>query len=134
VTLAGAHDDRAGKPVLRLDRENQRKQIESGVRQARALEEALSALSNTLETARVVWTALPFVLRVLRIRAQGPAAPRKIFAGSDKRIRRRSLLHPIHHRPQRVESIERSRSARAMIHPRNEIKSAPTPYFVEPAI
>ena len=89
--------------------------------------------SAAFEAARVFCVALPFVLRVFRIRAERAALARKCLTGRGHRLRRDTLLHPVRKRAQQIELIEREASS-AMAHPRNKIELAPFGDGVEPPI
>src|SRR5215472_9276012 len=82
---------------------------------------------------RILRVAASRILRMLRISAQRPAPPRKCLAGGDHRIRRNALFHPVHHRVQHVELVER-RTTPAMSHARHEKHPAPFRHLLRAAV
>ena len=62
---------------------------------------------TALEIRRILCISNSLVLRMFRISAQRPAPPWKCLPGRHYRVRRRSLFHPVHQRPQHVEIIQR---------------------------
>ena len=93
-----------------------------------------NALPHTFEAARVVRIPLALVLRVLRIRAKWPCAPRKCLPFRNHRLWSVALLHPIHNRGQHIEIIESGRTPCAVVHAGNEEEAAPILNLIEAAI
>src|SRR5687767_12328654 len=82
------------------------------------------SMSAALEVLRVLRVALPLVVRVLGIRAEGPAPSWERAPRGRHGIGRRPLLDPVHDGCQQIERVQRRRATLAVAHPGRQEETA----------